>query len=172
MESEKRTFRTKKRAFSWIFFFLIFRPLHDFPPAVWIWNGPISVRFQHVTRLLLVVGYENQNFFEKMTVFEKCRFSRKVSKTHFHIPLFGTVLIFNDIRVYIKKFKNYSAGFQAVTYPTLIVCKSISCENFVDMKIFYAKRPDDKILLYFLCINTLQEIRLLEQSAAARGVYI
>lgn len=25
------------------------------------------------------------------------------------------------------------------------------------MKIFYTKRPDDKILLYFLCINTLQE---------------
>nr|DAO16367.1 MAG TPA: hypothetical protein [Caudoviricetes sp.] len=92
-----------------------------------------------------------------MTVFEKCRFSRKVSKTRFHIPLFGTVLIFSDIRVYIKKFKNYSTGFQAVTYPTLIVCKSISCENFVGMKIFYTKRPDDKILLYFLCINTLQE---------------
>lgn len=35
------------------------------------------------------------------------------------------------------------------------------------MKIFYTKRPDYKILLYFLCINTLQEIRLLEQSAAA-----
>ena len=107
-----------------------------------------------------------------MTVFEKCRFSRKVSKTRFHIPLFGTVLIFSDIRVYIKKFKNYSTGFQAVTYPTLIVCKSISCENFVDMKIFYTKRPDDKILLYFLCINTLQEIRLLEQSAAAGGCSI
>lgn len=92
-----------------------------------------------------------------MTVFEKCRFSKKVSKIHFHIPLFGTVLIFSDIRVYIKKFKNYSTGFQAVTYPTLIVCKSISCENFVGMKIFYTKRPDYKILLYFLCINTLQE---------------
>lgn len=105
-----------------------------------------------------------------MTVFEKCRFSRKVSKTHFHIPLFDTVLIFSDIRVYIKKFKNYSTGFQAVTYPTLIFCKSISCENFVDMKIFYTKRPDDKILLYFLCINTLQEIRPLEQSAAARPI--
>lgn len=38
------------------------------------------------------------------------------------------------------------------------------------MKIFYNKRPDDKILLYFLCINTLQEIRLLEQSAAARPI--
>ena len=116
-----------------------------------------------------MVGYENLNFFEKMTVFEKCRFSRKVLKTRFHIPLFGTVLIFSDIRVYIKKFKNYSTGFQSVTYPTLIACKSISCENFVDMKIFYTKRPDDKILLYFLCINTLQEIRLLEQSAAARS---
>lgn len=92
-----------------------------------------------------------------MTVFEKCRFSEKVLKIRFHIPLFGTVLIFSDIRVYIKKFKNYSAGFQAVTYPTLIACKSISCENFVGMKIFYTKRPDDKILLYFLCINTLQE---------------
>lgn len=92
-----------------------------------------------------------------MTVFEKCRFSGKVSKIRFHIPLFGTVLIFSDIRVYIKKFKNYSTGFQVVTYPTLIVCKSISCENFVGMKIFYTKRPDDKILLYFLCINTLQE---------------
>lgn len=92
-----------------------------------------------------------------MTVFEKCRFSKKVSKTRFHIPLFGTVLIFSDIRVYIKKFKNYSTGFQAVTYPTLIVCKSISCKNFVDMKIFYTKRPYYKILLYFLCINTLQE---------------
>ena len=104
-----------------------------------------------------MVGYENRNFFEKMTVFEKCRFSGKVSKTRFHIPLFGTVLIFSDIRVYIKKFKNYSTDFQAVTYPTLIVCKSISCGNFVDMKIFYTKRPDYKILLYFLCINTLQE---------------
>jgi hypothetical protein len=114
-------------------------------------------RSQHITRLLLVVGYENRNFFEKMTVFEKCRFSGKVSKTRFHIPLFGIVLIFSDIRVYIKKFKNYSTGFQAVTYPTLIVCKSISCVNFVDMKIFYTKRPDDKILLYSLCINTLQE---------------
>lgn len=92
-----------------------------------------------------------------MTVFEKCRFSIKVSKIHFHTPLFGTVLIFSDIRVYIKKFKNYSTGFQAVTYPTLIVCKSISCKNFVGMKIFYNKRPDDKILLYFLYINTLQE---------------
>lgn len=92
-----------------------------------------------------------------MTVFEKCRFSKKVSKIHFHIPLFGTVLIFSDIRVYIKKFKNYSTGFQAVTYPTLIVCKSISCENFVGMKIFYNKRHDYKILLYFLRINTLQE---------------
>ena len=92
-----------------------------------------------------------------MTVFEKCRFSKKVSKIHFHIPLFGTVLIFSDIGVYIKKFKNYSTGFQAVTYPTLIVCKSISCENFVGMKIFYTKRPDYKIFLYFLCINTLQE---------------
>lgn len=56
-----------------------------------------------------------------MTVFEKCRFSKKVSKIHFHIPLFGTALIFSDIGVYIKKFKNYFAGFQAVTYPTLIV---------------------------------------------------
>jgi hypothetical protein len=92
-----------------------------------------------------------------MTVFEKCRFSKKVSKIHFHIPLFGTVLIFSDIGVYIKKFKNYSTGFQAVTYPTLIVCKSISYENFVGMKIFYNKRPDYKIFLYFLCINTLQE---------------
>lgn len=92
-----------------------------------------------------------------MTVFEKCRFSRKVSKTRFHIPLFGTVLIFSDIRVYIKKFKNYSTGFQAVTYPTLLVCKSMSCKNFVDMKIFYTKRPYYKIFLYFLCINTLQE---------------
>ena len=104
-----------------------------------------------------MVGYEILNFFEKMTVFEKCRFSGKVSENRFHIPLFGTVLIFSDIRVYIKKFKNYSTGFQAVTYPTLIVCKSISCENFVGMKIFYTKRPDYKILLYFLCINTLQE---------------
>ena len=92
-----------------------------------------------------------------MTVFEKCRFSGKVSKIRFHIPLFSIVLILNDIRVYIKKFKNYSTGFQAVTYPTLIVCKSISCVNFVDMKIFYTKRPDYKILLYLLCINTLQE---------------
>lgn len=92
-----------------------------------------------------------------MTVFEKCRFSGKVSKIHFHIPLFGTVLIFSDIGVYIKKFKNYLAGFQAVTYPTLLVCKSMSCKNFVDMKIFYTKRPDYKIFLYFLCINTLQE---------------
>ena len=117
-----------------------------------------------------MVGYENQNFFKKMTVFEKCRFSRKVSKTRFHIPLFGTALIFSDIRVYIKKFKNYLTGFQVVTYPTLIVCKSMSCKNFVGMKIFYTKRPDYKILLYFLCINTLQEIRLFEQSAAARPI--
>ena len=157
MKSEKRTFRTKKRTFSWIFFSLIFRPLRDFPPAVWIWNGPISVRSQHVTRLLLVVGYENPNFFEKMTVFEKWRFSGKVSKNRFHIPLFGIVLIFSHVRVYIKKFKNYSIDFQAVTYPTLIVCKSISCVNFVDMRIFYTKRPNYKILLYLLCINTLQE---------------
>lgn len=92
-----------------------------------------------------------------MTVFEKCRFSGKVSKIHFHIPLFGTVLVFSDIGVYIKKFKNYLAGFQAVTYPTLLVCKSMSCKNFVDMKIFYTKRPDYKIFLYFLCINELQE---------------
>lgn len=92
-----------------------------------------------------------------MTVSEKCLFSGKVSKIRFHIPLFGIVLIFSGIRVYIKKFKNYSTGFQAVTYPTLIVCKSISCVNFVDMKIFYTKRPNDKILLYLLCINTLQE---------------
>ena len=92
-----------------------------------------------------------------MTVFEKCRFSGKVSENRFHIPLFGIVLIFRDISVYIKKFKNYSTGFQAVTYPTLIVCKSISCVNFVDMNIFYTKRPDDKILLYLLNINTLQE---------------
>lgn len=92
-----------------------------------------------------------------MAVFEKCRFSRKVSKTRFHIPLFGTELIFSDIGVYIKKFKNYLAGFQAVTYPTLLVCKSMSCKNFVDMKIFYTKRPYYKIFLYFLCINTLQE---------------
>ena len=104
-----------------------------------------------------MVGYENLNFFEKMTVFEKCRFFRKVSKTRFHIPLFGTELIFSDIGVYIKKFKNYSTGFQAVTYPTLLVCKSMSCKNFVDMKIFYTKRPYYKIFLYFLCINTLQE---------------
>lgn len=92
-----------------------------------------------------------------MTVFEKCRFSKKVLKTRFHIPLFGTALIFSDIGVYIKKFKNYFAGFQAVTYPTLIVCKSISCKNFVDMKIFYNKRPYYKIFLYFLCINKLRE---------------
>ena len=92
-----------------------------------------------------------------MTVFEKCRFSRKVSKIRFHIPLFGIVLIINDIGVYIKKFKNYSTDFQAVTYPTLIACKSISYVNFVDMKIFYTKRPNYKILLYFLCINKLQE---------------
>ena len=98
-----------------------------------------------------------ETFLKKMAFFEKCRFFKKVLKNRFHIPLFGTVLIFSDIRVYIKKFKNYSTGFQAVTYPTLIVCKSISCENFVGMKIFYTKRPDDKILLYFLCINTLQE---------------
>lgn len=82
-----------------------------------------------------------------MTVFEKCRFSGKVSKIHFHIPLFGTALIFSDIGVYIKKFKNYLAGFQAVTYPTLLVCKSMSCKNFVDMKIFYTKRPYYKIFL-------------------------
>lgn len=106
---------------------------------------------------MLVVGYENRNFFEKMTVFEKCRFSGKVSENRFHIPLFGLVLIFSDIGVYIKKFKNYSTGFQAVTYPTLIVYKSISYINFVDMKIFYTKRPNDKILLYFLYINMLQE---------------
>lgn len=108
-----------------------------------------------------------------MTVFEKCRFSKKVSKIHFHIPLFGTVLIFSDIRVYIKKFKNYSTGFQAVTYPTLIVCKSISCENFVGMKIFYNKRPDDKILLYFLCINTLHEnptFRTIRSGPPARSI--
>lgn len=92
-----------------------------------------------------------------MTIFEKCRFSGKVSENRFYIPLFGIVLIFSDISVYIKKFKNYLAGFQAVTYPTLIVCKSISCVNFVDMKIFYTNRPDDKILLYLLNINTLQE---------------
>ena len=92
-----------------------------------------------------------------MTVFEKCRFSGKVSKIRFHIPLFGIVLIINDIGVYIKKFKNYSTDFQAVTYPTLIACKSISYVNFVDMKIFYTKRPNYKILLYFLCINKLQE---------------
>ena len=102
-------------------------------------------------------GYENRNFFEKMTVFEKCRFPGKVSKNRFHIPLFGIVLIFSDIRVYIKKFKNYSTGFQAVTYPTLIACNSISCVNFVDMKISYTKRSNNKILLYLLCINTLQE---------------
>lgn len=115
-----------------------------------------------------------------MTVFEKCRFFKKVSKTRFHIPLFGTVLIFSDIRVYIKKFKNYSTDFQAVTYPTLISCKSISCENFVGMKIFYTKRPDYKILLYFLCINTLQEnptFRTISSSppdrlSRAPGVYI
>lgn len=33
----------------------------------------------------------------------------------------------------------------------------MSCKNFVDMKIFYTKRPYYKIFLYFLCINTLQE---------------
>ena len=104
-----------------------------------------------------MVGYENRNFFEKMTIFEKCRFSGKVSKNRFHTPLFGIVLIFSDIRVYIKKFKNYSTGFQAVTYPTLIDCKSVIYVNFVGMKISYTKRSNDKILLYLLCINTLQE---------------